>query len=239
MSKKDAKVSGAQLPPLPFVTEFIKTLKEWKDKKQDALAGSNMFEDLAHLGTSPRPTKAWISDEILRKGLGEMGNCPIPRDHWDELVLAGLPDRLCGVQLPEGKGYPSLETEVMFEVPKGKGVLAEVQVQQGEQGGPNCTPFVIPKIDIKASIILDCTPANAEDPDPPPPFILASRTALGEWSQVYGGANLCMTHVDLSNAFWSFLLPAGSEGMFRFRFGGKLLDMKWLPFGRKYSPVIC
>ena len=54
-----------------------------------------------------------------------------------------------------------------------------------------------------------------------------------------GGGDLCLTHVDLSNAFWSFLLPAGSEGMFRFRFGGKLWDMKRHPFGWKYSPVIC
>ena len=124
------------LPPSPLVTEFIKTLKGWKDKKQDVLARSNMLEDLAYLGASPRPTKAWTLDEILRKGLGEMGNCPIPNDLWDELVLAGMPERLCGVQQPEGKGYPSSETEVMLGVPKGKGVLPEVQVQQGEEGGP-------------------------------------------------------------------------------------------------------
>ena len=36
------------------------------------------FESLAHLGTSHRPKKATISDEILRRGLGEMGVCPIP-----------------------------------------------------------------------------------------------------------------------------------------------------------------
>ena len=48
-----------------------------------------------------------------------------------------------------------------------------------------------------------------------------------------------MPHVDLSNAFCSFLLPTGSEGMFRFRFGGQLWDMKRSPFGWKYSPVIC
>ena len=45
--------------------------------------------------------------------------------------------------------------------------------------------------------------------------------------------------MDLSNAFWSVLLPAWFEGRFRFRFGGKLWDMKRLPFGWKYSPVIC
>ena len=141
-----------------------------------------------------QPKRASISEEILRKGLGEMGNCPIPRELWDELVPAGLPERLRGVRLPEGKGYPSPETEVMLEVLKGQGVLAEVQRQQGEQGGPNYTPFVIPKNDIKASMILDCTPGNTADPDPPPHFILASWTALGGWLQVYGGgggADLC------------------------------------------------
>ena len=48
-----------------------------------------------------------------------------------------------------------------------------------------------------------------------------------------------MTHFDLSNAFWIFLLPAGPEGMFRFRFGGQLWDVKGLLFGWKYSQVIC
>ena len=145
------------------------------------------FESLAHLGTSPRPKKATISDEILRRGLGEMGACPVPRDLWDELVPASLPERLRRVQLPEGKGYPSPETEVMLEVLKDQGVFAEVRVGQGDRGGPNCTPFVIPKNDIKASMIMDCTPGNAADPEPPPHFILASWTALGEWLQVYGG----------------------------------------------------
>ena len=48
-----------------------------------------------------------------------------------------------------------------------------------------------------------------------------------------------MTHVDLSNTFWSFFLPTSSEGMFRFSFGEKLWDMKSLPVNWKYWPVIC
>ena len=39
-------------------------------------------------------------------------------------------------------------------------------------------------------MIMDCTPGNAADPEPPPHFILASWTALGEWLQVYGGGGL-------------------------------------------------
>ena len=53
------------------------------------------------------------------------------------------------------------------------------------------------------------------------------------------GGDLFLTHVDLSNAFWSFLLPEGAREMFRFRFGGPLWDMQRLPIGWKYSPVLC
>ena len=75
------------------------------------------FECLAHLGTSPRPKRATLSEDMLRNGLGDMGNCHIPRELWDRLVPPGLPERLQGVCLPAGKGYPSPETKVMLEVP--------------------------------------------------------------------------------------------------------------------------
>ena len=141
------------------------------------------FESLAHLGTFPRPKKATLSEEILLKGLGDMGNCPIPPELWDRIVCASLAARLRGVHVPEGMGYPSRELEVMLEVLKGQGV----HIQRGEQGAPNCTPFVIPKNDIEGSMIMDCTPGNVADPEPPPHFGLASWTALGEWLQIYGG----------------------------------------------------
>ena len=115
-----------------------------------------------------------MSEEILRKGLGDMGRCPIPRKLWDRLVPTALPARLSGVCLPAGKGYSSADTEVRPEVLKGQGVFAEMQLKPGEVGGANCTLFVIPKNGIKASMIMDCTPSNTANPEPPPHFILAS-----------------------------------------------------------------
>ena len=43
---------------------------------------------------------------------------------------------------------------------------------ESEHGPPSSTPFAIPKNDIKASMIMDCTPGSAADPEPrpPPPF---------------------------------------------------------------------
>ena len=47
MSKKDSKVSEAQLPTPPRVEQFIRVLQECKDKKEDTKEpiNSNMFED--------------------------------------------------------------------------------------------------------------------------------------------------------------------------------------------------
>ena len=47
MSKKDSKVSEAQLPTPPRVEQFIRVLQECKDKKQCTKEpiNSNMFED--------------------------------------------------------------------------------------------------------------------------------------------------------------------------------------------------
>ena len=83
------------------------------------------FNSLAHLGTSPRPRKAQVLEEILRKGLGDMGSCPIPPELWDRLGPEGLGDRLQGVSLPEGKGYPSPATEVLLGALQGQGVALQ------------------------------------------------------------------------------------------------------------------
>ena len=47
MSKKDSKVSEAQLPTPPHVEQFICVLQECKDKKEGTKEpiNSNMFED--------------------------------------------------------------------------------------------------------------------------------------------------------------------------------------------------
>ena len=89
--------------------------------------------------------------------------------------------------------------EVMLEVVWNQGVFSEVQLGPREAGGPNCTPVVIPKNVIKASMIMECTLGNVVDPEPPPHFSLALCRAFGQWIHVYLEGGLCITHVDLSN----------------------------------------
>ena len=49
-----------------------------------------------------------------------------------------------------------------------------------------------------------------------------------------------MCHIDLSNCFWSLHLPEAFRGAFRVLDGeGGVLSFKCLPFGWKYSPILC
>ena len=49
-----------------------------------------------------------------------------------------------------------------------------------------------------------------------------------------------MCHIDLSNYFWSLRLPETFWGAFRISDGeGGVLSFRCLPFGWKYSPILC
>ena len=52
------------------------------------------------------------------------------------------------------------------------------------------------------------------------------------------------THVDISNCYWGFVLPDRFWASFRFsdasvEGGGETISILRLPFGWKYSPVLC
>ena len=52
-------------------------------------------------------------------------------------------------------------------------------------------------------------------------------------------APLLACHIDLTNAFWSLTLPEPYKNSFRVRIDGKSYTFSCLPFGWRFSPVIC
>ena len=55
-----------------------------------------------------------------------------------------------------------------------------------------------------------------------------------------GGAELCICHIDVSNCFWWLRLPEAFWEAFRISDGeGGVLSFRCLPFGWKYSPILC
>ena len=80
------------------------------------------------------------------------------------------------------------------------------------------------------------------DARPPPRFLLRSREQLSKLLVTfYPGVPLYGTHIDLKNAFWSFVLPESARTVFRLRSSpsGRVVGLGRLPFGWKYSPFIC
>ena len=53
------------------------------------------------------------------------------------------------------------------------------------------------------------------------------------------GAPLLACHIDLTNAFWSLTLPEPYKNSFRVRIDGRSYAFSCLPFGWRFSPVIC
>ena len=74
-----------------------------------------------------------------------------------------------------------------------------------------------------------------------------ARFSLRSWKQLskplvtfYPGVPLYGTHIDLKNAFWSFVLPESARTLFRLHSGpsGRVVGLGRLPFGWKYSPLV-
>ena len=50
---------------------------------------------------------------------------------------------------------------------------------------------------------------------------------------------LVACHIDLTNAFWSLVLPKALQGTFRVQIDGQIYGFSCLPFGWQFSPLIC
>ena len=110
---------------------------------------------------------------------------------------------------------------------------------------PTCWPFIIPKTYKKVSLILSYVKQSGFRrvyPPSPPRFSLRSWEQLSKLLVTfYPGLPLYGTHIDLKNAFWSFVLLDSARAVFRLCSGpsGRVVGLGRLPFGWKYSPFIC
>ena len=112
---------------------------------------------------------------------------------------------------------------------------------------PNGWAFVVPKNNLKCSWIFHLVQVNGTMRGKPPSFYLPTMEDMGYLMQQHclleeGG--LHATHVDISNCYWGFILPKRFWDSFRFfdasvEGGGETISILRLPFGWKYSPVLC
>jgi len=106
--------------------------------------------------------------------------------------------------------------------------------------GPTEAPTISMSLRLKANgkplAIADCRPLMARDRVAPARFSLPEVGGLlrfkGNTDELY------MSKLDLSNAYWSTLLPSSLPPIFKFRMGGRVFGMVCLPFGWGHSPKI-
>jgi hypothetical protein len=96
----------------------------------------------------------------------------------------------------------------------------------------NASVFLRPKSAAKAAFIADLRGVNKLTPLPLPHFALPSMSDIGH--VLLTSSPLWGTTIDLTNFFWSLLLPAHAWGAFRTH------SLCWnsLPFGWNLSPVL-
>ena len=201
--------------------------------------GEGVWDSLLHLSTLPIPVLMRTDPSSAAKGLGRLGAYEMPADLWHRVVPPDFVERAMQYNVeadPEGGAGrigPGVEPIVA--------TLKEAQVLQPDTSLPSVFPFIIPKSSAKVSLILSCVGMN-EFKGKPPRFDLPSWEGVARFlAGAPPGVRYYAMHVDLSNAFWSFVLPPHARRAFRFRAtgGGTVYSLDRLPFGWKYSPIIC
>jgi hypothetical protein len=161
-----------------------------------------------------------------------VGGFEIPQDLWDTYV----PGNFAAVM--EEKTPPIGSTSTLTATMLTK--LTEQGLLIPTEGAPNLHPFLIPKNKIKCSIIMHTKHANSILPKPPPFHLVSWESLDADLSRLPRDQEFYASHVDVSNAFWSFKLPRKLRRSFRMKgAGGVILAMTSLPFGWSYSPILC
>ena len=101
-----------------------------------------------------------------------------------------------------------------------------------------CAHFPQARISGKKALIADLLLPNALMGSPPQPFGLPSLTQLAALLEILiaRGVQAHFTKLDVSNIYWSVLLPEEHATSFRFRVTGTTYAIPSLPFGWEASP---
>ena len=212
-------------------------METWVDALGELEEGT--WDSLLHLTTSPIPVLMRTDPSLAAKGLGRLGAYEIPTHLWHRVVPPDFVEQAMCYDVEKdpdgGAGRIGQGVEPIVAT------FREARVLQPESSPPSVFPFIIPKSRAKVSLILSCVGMN-EFKGKPPGFDLPSWEGVARFlAGAPPGVQYYATHVDLSNAFWSFVLPPHARRAFRFRAtgGGTVYSLDRLPFGWKYSPIIC
>ena len=202
--------------------------------------------ELAEKGIDPEDEESYYSDEedhnevdpaVAAKGPGQVGDVPTQDKLWSRCVPGDLRSRYQkwrdvsgGVGSSDGVGVREMLDALVRDGALGR--RTSVREASGKAQ-------VRPKSSEKCASILNRMKQNASDSRKPRGFQLPQIEHLRDSVLLGGRQKLYMAKLDLSNCFWSVRPPTSWVGEFSVCVGDAQYVWQSLPFGWKYSPLLC
>ena len=185
--------------------------------------------------TSPRPKQQpgeTLPLHVASKGIGAAGSIPINPEVWNKHLPCDMKRAL--LVAPDLGDSDDKALAVWAHAMHRDGLL--IRCHHGTAA--NMRAFPKPKSQEKGALIADLRLLNALMGKPPRPFELPSMAQLAALLELLKAHNVkaFFTKLDVSNMFWSVLLPPEHSTSFRFRVQGVTYAIPSLPFGWTASP---
>ena len=171
-----------------------------------------------------------MDHDIAARGLGRRGHYPIPPTIWHTFVPTTL---MANIRTHE-QGFDTLRKSCTPDtLTLLNRLLADGFLQPGHKQA-NCNMFVLPKTTEKCSLIADLRFLNKFSPDPLPRFVLPRLTDIADVIAHFPPGKLWATTLDLTNFYWSLVLPPEFWDVFMTPVG----SYSTLPFGWNLAPIL-
>ena len=198
------EVAGSQaVGALASVLQALDAMpgNEWEDEDEESYYSDEDGEEDAN-------------PDMAGKGIGECGRVQLSESLWSRAVPDDLLHKYrhwlkeTGGGVGDSKGVGVAE---MLESLVEGGSLRRVSQSLGASGKAR----VIPNNSEKCSLIMNCMKQNASDCRPPPKFVLPQLEALRDCLLLGKRKRVYMIKFDVSNCYWSILMPKRWRDIFQ------------------------
>ena len=202
------------------------------------------LETISEEGLSQASEESYYDDEELepvslqlaKRGIAEVGKVKMADTIWRRCVPKDLLRTYQAWDRKYARGIPMVDSPAVGDM------LSSIR-----EAGPwkNCSEArgtskarVIPKNSQKCALIFACVGLNVADWRKPPKFRLPQVEQVTRL-MAEAGRKAFLGKIDLSNCFWSIRMPYRWSRVCRVNTSQGCFRWLTLPFGRKYSPVLC
>ena len=204
------------------------------------LCEAMVMEGLRELldGVYPAVPEGEVTPEMAKKGIGSVGAVPLPEWLWQIYVSPRQEFLLSSAE--EVRKVRGATASAIART----GALQQLSKQEADALGipwsPTAAAFTIPKNETKARLILHGVRANQRQWEGGYKVLRVSLPQVESLAEAFSqGLRGWGANIDVTNCYWSILLPEGKSHLFRV--GGEecMWVFKTLPFGWSYSPLMC